>query len=220
VRFLRTWQGSTVDFFGTIPAGPPPGVPDEGEDDVEFPAWTAPPRATLGGVAPITGTVFRDEHVFIGITSVTAYPTGAAIGVQLAVRRGDWSRERWADVESVVWGADHYPHPLGRDEREGRLRFGVELADGRRAAADRFFPRFDDDRTPPEAPVLVPNGGGGSSGGRRVDKEFDFWLWPLPEGDALDFVVAWPEVGVPVTRRTLDARAIRAAASAAEPFWP
>jgi hypothetical protein len=96
----------------------------------------------------------------------------------------------------------HHPGP-------GGLRFGVELADGSRAIADRG---------PPEAgggPTLTPRGGGG--GGLSYD--LGFWLWPLPPAGPLRFACAWPDEGIEETTAELDAP-IRELAARAVELWP
>lgn len=206
-----------MDFFSSIPARPWPDDDDE-EEASSKPAWFGPPAEVLGVTLPERAVVARTEHVIVALTRVTAFPEGLGVHLTVAVRRGDWSRERWADVEASFWGSSEGPGPSAR--RRPDLRLGVELADGSRTSVDaspRWTGPHDD---PPPAPVLVDRGGGGSGGGRLLSSRRRLWLWPLPEGPTFDLVVAWTAVDLPETWHTVDGASARQAASAAEPFWP
>jgi hypothetical protein len=195
----------------------PPHRPDDEEPPPALPEWFGPPPDVLGGVVPLNAVLARTEHLFAGLSTVTAYPTGLLLSVVLAGRRGELPRERWDAVEAAFWG-DRGHRPGRPHAGGGVLRLGVELADGRRTeTADLLGPGFD---VPREPPVLVEHQGEGSGGSHRVDKRTGLWLWPLPEGDALSLVLQWPDLDLPLTFSRIELDPVRAAVPRAVPYWP
>ncbi len=95
------------------------------------------------------------------------------------------------------------------------LRFGVALADGRRATLSRF-PGRGDGVDQPTGPLLTTRRGGGND----ATWTSELWLWPLPPPRPLAFVCAWPSEGIPETRAEIDATPIVAAADRAVVLWP
>jgi hypothetical protein len=136
-----------------------------------------------------------------------AYPSGIEFSLQLL------QRERPRDRAGGPIHAWHLSRRGGELEPDV-LRFGIELADGRKATV--FDPHPFGTGDEPGGPVLVQRGGGG--GDRRYDMRF--WLWPLPPPGALAFVVEWPAEGIELTRHTIDAAELREAATRTEPLWP
>ena len=61
------------------------------------------------------------ENVFIGLRSITVYPSGLSIDVALSVRRGEMVRKRWEELQESVWG---YHRGLGGGAGEDGLRWG------------------------------------------------------------------------------------------------
>lgn len=190
--------------------------PEDDEPPPAMPEWFGAPDDVLGGVVPLGEAVVRTEHVFVGLSALTAYPSGLLLRLALAVRRGALTRERWAEVEGAFWS--DRPHGPGRHSPgDGVLRLGVEFADGRRAETqDRFGAGFD---VPREPPVLAEHQGEESGGSHRLDKRTELWLWPLPEGDALSLVLQWPDLDLPLTFHRIDLGPVRAAAARAFPYW-
>lgn len=94
---------------------------------------------------------------------------------------------------------------------------GFEYSDGRTVSSLSQWPAQvgdieDDDR----GPWLTSGGGGGSS--RSADHEL--FLAPLPPGDTLALICAWPGLGIEETRHVLHADAIREAAGQVVEIWP
>jgi hypothetical protein len=195
----------------------PPRPPEDEEPPPEMPEWFGPPDGVLGGVVPQNTVLARTEHLFAALTRVTAHPTGLLFSLVVAARRLELPRERWETVEAAFW-ADHGHRPGRPQARDGGLRFGVELADGRRTETqERFLPAFDVPRDPP---VLVEHQGEGSGGPYRQDKRTSLWLWPLPEGEALSLVLQWPELELPLTFSRIELGPVREALARVEPYWP
>jgi hypothetical protein len=71
-------------------------------------------------------------------------------------------------------------------------------------------------------PMLVAVRSESGSGGPddRQDVRLTLWIWPLPPPGPLTLTCSWPGRGLHDARLVLDADAIRAAASRAQPFWP
>jgi hypothetical protein len=207
-----------MDFFSSIPSQVE--AADADDDDELFerlePEWRGPPSTVLGAPVALSGVVYRSEHAFVGLRFVTAYPTGVIFGLQIAVRRGDWSRERWNECEQQFWG-----HAVGgsRGDAVNDVMIGVELANGRRTATTTRFRRWPIRDETPDPPQLIDHGGSGSGGGRIKTSQRSIWLWPFPDGDSLDLVLAWPALDMPETRYTVDVRQLRTAAAAALPYW-
>ena len=163
--------------------------------------------AVIPGSVPGEVVLVRTDQVAVAVGSVRAYPNGFEFTLHTRLRRED-------EAGPIVGD------PL---ERHGRwrggqaagdvLRVGVMYADGRRAATTGGHWRPDDD---PDRLVLHQNGGGGSA--RRWD--WDFWVYPLPPGGPVTFVVSWLGQGVAETRAELDGAAIREAAGRAVILWP
>ncbi|WP_210491302.1 hypothetical protein [Patulibacter sp. SYSU D01012] len=158
--------------------------------------WERPPFGDVPGVVPVELVLAQNADVAIAVTSIAAYPTGLALDL-VAMSRLD---ERGV-------GILRYPSGEIDDTQDVALRFGVEYADGRRATS---LDPWNGGREA-DAPVLRSSGGGGSDHRRSED----YWLWPLPEAGHLDLVVEWPVHGIPLTRRTVDGDALRAAAGRA-----
>jgi hypothetical protein len=146
-----------------------------------------------------------------------AFPTGLSMTLGVRVR----GRGRRGDLHAELFDGP-YSHDLGADWQAGRLKWGFELADGRRVtnvdpstwldAADHW----DDPTWAPEHPQLTGGGGGGSE--RSVDH--DYWLWPLPPAGRLRVVCQWLDQGIEMSVHDLDAEPFVAAAARAVPVWP
>ena len=203
-----------MSFFEDLPQAPEPSEDDEIEH--AMPEWFGPPQQVMGAIVPLAQVVLRTEHVFIGLRSLTAHRSGLSIDVALAVRRAGMTRGRWREVEDAAWG--HHHRPGASAAGAGGLRWGVELADGRRTST---LNRVDwRPEVVPSPPVLVDNDGSGSGGSRMIERSSALWLWPMPEGDAVSLVVQWPDLEVPVTTCRLDLGPVRAAVEHVVAFWP
>lgn len=185
----------------------PPPPPEPTEQHVQ-PVWIGPPDNVLGVPFPLSVVLARTPSVALHVHTGLAFPSGIEFSLQLLQREPP---------------RDHFRDPIhawhmGRRETElgpEVLRFGIELADKRKATVfdPHPFAGGDDE---PAGPVLMQRGGGG--GGRRYDMRF--WLWPLPPPGQLAFVVEWPGEGVELTRHGVDAAELLEAATRAEELWP
>lgn len=182
-----------MSFFGA-PEPPPPS------HDYRTPEWLAAPENVIAGTVALDALLVRRADLAIWVGDALAYPCGVSfrVSAQWRERRGDDAR----------------PWFFGGPGGEG-ARFGVELADGRRAV---FDPRaaIGPLHEPPAGPVLRPRSGSG--GTHRITTEL--WLWPLPPPGPLRFVCEWAAEGVGETSAEVDATPIVEAASRAVELWP
>ena len=184
---------------------PPPRAP---EPERPQPEWLGPPAGELGVAVPIRAVLARTADVAVAVTDVVAYSNGVELGLAVRLRTAD----SFGDPYGI-----HFAHVRtgGGELGEAVLRFGVELADGRRATNVDRFPDADPERSP-AGPILVQRGGGG--GGKTWDQRM--WLWPLPPAGTLAFVCEWPKHAIELTRVEIDAAPILEAAAAVEQLWP
>ena len=176
------------------------------------PPWLGSPHHVVGGAVPLELVVARTPDAAVIVRNVVAYPEGFELRFVVRLRH---------PVAPDAWPFDlQGPHRgpfTGGDLPPDLLRLGVQFADGSKATnvgGGARTPVGPED--PPPGPVMMPQGGGG--GGRRWDH--DVWMWPLPPPGDLHFVCEWPDHGIPLTRRTVDAELVRAAAAQAEVLWP
>ena len=194
---------SDDDFFGPVP-DPPPEPPRPVQ-----PEWFGPPTGTLPGVVPLELVLARSAVAAVGITRVSAYPTGFEF---------DLLTVTVADADE-----DLDPHMMGMRRRRARrcggdtqLRLGVQFSDGAKATNVGAAPGFAGRDEKPSAPVLHPQGGGGGPGSWRLG----FWVWPLPPPGPLAFVCEWPAASIPVTRHEIDAQLVLDASARAQEMFP
>lgn len=106
----------------------PPDPPGEDEDEYPQPVWMGPPGDVLPGVVPVELVLGRSATTVVALTGMRAFPTG--LQMNLAVRvRGRVARR---DLNSEVFDGP-YDHDMDAQWQAGRLKWGFELADGRRA---------------------------------------------------------------------------------------
>jgi len=200
-----------VAFFEPPPPPPEPDEPDE--EDFEQPEWLGPPGNVLGTPIPLRAVLARTETAVVAITNAVAYENGFSFELLTKERRADRQDPRSFPQDPIDvhfryrWQGGELPDEL--------LRFGVELADGRKATTlDQPGWELDENSTP-EAPLLSTRGGGGGMG----SWQWDFWLWPLPPPGPLSFVCEWPAKGIPLTRHEIDAGVVLEAARTVETLW-
>lgn len=211
--------GLQVDFFPD--PRDPPGMDDP--PDPAQPVWAGAPEDVLPGVVPVELVLGQSQTTLVLLTGIRAFPTG--LEMKLGVRvRGRVGRR---DLNSEVFDGP-YCHEMDSDWQIGRLKWGFELADGRRATnvdpspwleqpnQEHSRPHHPDDwKWEPDHPVL--HGGGGGGGMRSVDR--DYWLWPLPPVGPLRVVCQWLDQGIDTQVQDLDAGPFRDAAARAQPAW-
>ncbi len=207
-----------MDFFPPLPE---PAEFDELDEEPQ-PTWMGAPEDVLPGVVPVELILGRSDSTVVLLTGIRAFPTGLEMSLGVRVR----GPVRRRDLNGEVFDAP-YDHGMDADWQAGRLKWGFELADGRRVTnVDPWpDPSGADDGGPgpagfadwePDRPVL--QGGGGGGGSRSVDR--DYWLWPLPPPGRLLVVCQWPDQGIKTTSQELDAEPFLHAARRARPVWP
>jgi hypothetical protein len=204
-----------VDFF---PPPPEPSQVDEPDEEPQ-PAWMGPPEDVLPGVVPVELVLGRSDSTVVLLTGMRAFPSGLQMNLGVRVR----GPVRRRDLNSEVFDGP-YDHGMDADWQAGRLKWGFELADGRRVTNVDPWPEPPDGHDSvvdfrtwePDRPVL--QGGGGGGGDRSVDR--DYWLWPLPPPGRLRVVCQWPDQDIELTVQDLDAEPLLAAAHRASPLWP
>lgn len=195
-----------MSFFPDLP----PTTDRDETDESPQPPWMGAPVDILPGVVPVELIIGRSDSSVVMLTGMHAYPVG--IGMRLGVRvRGPMHRRDFSDE---VFG---HSYDMDADWQARRLKWGFELADGRRATnVGPFPPASDDPAREPDRPVLVQGGGSGSD--RSVDA--DYWLWPLPPAGPLRVACQWLEQGIEMSVQELRTQPILEAASRARPIWP
>ena len=207
-----------MEFFPPLPE---PFEVDEPDEDPQ-PAWLGAPDDVLPGVVPLELVLGRSDSTVVLLTGVRAFPTGLQMSLGVRVRGPVRRRDLHGEVFDGPFG-----HGMDADWQAGRLKWGFELADGRRVTnvdpwpeppdADHAGPRpVGSLAWEPDRPVL--QGGGGGGGSRSVDR--DYWLWPLPPAGPLLVVCQWRDQGIETTSQELDAAPFLQAARRARPVWP
>lgn len=176
---------------------PPPPVPEPQKQ----PLWLGPSGNVVGVAVPVRLVLARTDEAAVVVDGLAAFPSGFELVLSVRVRA---PRRQWS--------------PLGLWREEGHvglpddvLRFGIELANGRKATTLSGFP----DPGEAEGPVLIPRDGTG--GVTRWDQRY--WVWPLPPPGPLAFVCEWPAEGISLTRAEIDAGLVLEAAARAEILW-
>ena len=207
-----------VSFFPDAPDRP---VPDDGDDSLLLSSsgWQGPPWHVRPGVAALSVVVGRSQDTAVLLEGARAYPQGVVLRLVVRVcESGREARRRlFAHLERV-----HGRGQLDLWLPPGGLRWGVELADGRRVTTMDESPwaGLPDGADPrewsPDHPVLE---GLGRPGGWADTWCRDVWLWPLPPAGRVRVVCAWDDRGIPETAVEVDAAPLREAAARAEPLW-
>lgn len=181
-----------MSFFGE----PPPTSP--APPDYRTPEWIAPPENVIPATVALDAVLVRRPDLAIWVADALVFPTGLSFGINV-------HRRARADA----------PPPFFAPGAGDDLRFGLQLADGRKVIV-----RPLGDMRPylerPYQPVLRPRSG---SGGRNRTRA-DMWLWPLPPPGPLTFVCEWPSERVEETSVQIDAGPVVAAAGRAIEMWP
>lgn len=208
-----------MDFFPSSPDLPDWDEPLESPQ----PVWLNPPQDVLPGVVPVELVLGRSENTVVLLTGMRAFPTGLQMSLEVRVR----GRLVPHDLNGEVFGGARNRHGTDPARQAGGLKWGFELADGRRVTnvdawpeqpnQDHTRPHHPDDwRWEPDHPVL--SGGGGGGGRRSVERTY--WLWPLPPAGRLRVVCQWTDQGIEIATQDLDAALFLDAAGRARPAWP
>jgi hypothetical protein len=202
-----------VGFFEDLPQM---DQPDDDQPEMRMPEWFGPPKDVLGAVVPLSEVILRTERVFVGLRTLTAYPTGLAVDLVLAGRRQGLSRKEWQVVHDAFLDL---PHRRSASPNPGALRIGMELADGTRLGTHQRH-GLNPFRDSPPPPVLSDHGGRAGGGSQTVDRHIELWLWPLPSDAALSLVLQWPDLDIPLTHHPVDLKPVQDAVGRATPYWP
>lgn len=190
----------------------PPAPPPWREPSPQ-PDWIGPPAGVVPGLVPVEFLLARSTEAAVAISGGWAYPTGIEFRLTILLRREDPKADDaifspWLATTLATTGPS-WALTIGTKPLDELLRFGVQLADGRKATN---IDQRDDDPAPP---VLIQGGGHGNG----VRWTCDYWLWPLPPVGPLAFVIEWPAKGIPESRSEIDASLPRAAAERAIGPW-
>ncbi len=207
----------TEDFFDALPEAPPP-------EAHEPPIWSQPPPDELATLVPVRQVLARtDRGVLVLLSHIDAFRQGCSFRIRISAHKQEAMDEsEWLEIQETAIGGAGFGHRRsGAGGSDGSLRFGVQFLDGRKATTMGGLVRHPHPHDQePEGPVLTQHGGGGSGSDRFATSTSPLWLWPLPPAEPFDLVVAWPALGVDLTRVELPGHDIVEAAGRAAPLWP
>ncbi len=161
------------------------------------PVWLSQPSNWLPYHLSLSGVLARNDRAVIEFWGGQLTPHG--FGFRLTVRN------RVAEPPDVESGR--------RDVQPWKL--GIRLADGQKVVHGQR-PNFAA-AGEPTGPLLVNTGGGASS---LSIGQSSFWLWPLPTGDSIDLVFAWPAKEIGEHEVRLDTSDWSELAAEAVELWP
>ena len=154
----------------------------------------------------------RTDTLGIAVRGIRVFSSGCAIEIGFILRRTDEDTEQWQQLTDIAFGGRFGP----RADKDALL-FGVALSDGKVARTTDRLRREES----LDAPRLTSTGGhSGSSGTERIHGSTELWLHPLPPPPTMDLVCAWPRLGLPESRRTIDTTDIQRAGADAHWIWP
>lgn len=143
---------------------PPPPPPKPDGPRFEMPEWMSAPENVLPGGFPLEVVLAHTDDVAVFVHTGSAYPKGFEFTLGVRARE---QIDRRRNDPVMAW------HEGSLDDDV--IRFGILLADGRKATVFDRRPIPGTDQPPPEA-VLSHRGGGGGG----TSWEHGFWTWPLP----------------------------------------
>jgi hypothetical protein len=197
-----------------------PEVDDERDDPM-------PERAHgtfFPAVVSVERVLVRSERALVTLSAVAIYPDGFELHVLTTVRsqrsRGPTNvirvrevvEDRPADM-TFAWPEPQFADTddPGSLTLENDFLIGVGLANGTRLTAR---PRFGvGERQPTAGLERVPWCPSHHNAARW------FFIWPFPEGDTIEVVVAWPLLDVPETATTFDLAPWRTARARVQPVF-
>jgi hypothetical protein len=174
------------------------------------PPWMQAPDDELPAVLATPHILGRSDRVVVFFSTVEVFSVGVRIPIEYVARRRDEAELEWQVTLHGLHGS--------YSARPDALRLGVELADGVRLGT-HLEPHQPFTEEQPATPTLVSHGFGGGGGPDEWRGTSGVWLWPLPPPGKLDVVAEWLALGLPESRVTLDATAIRVAAADARQLW-
>ena len=200
-----------VDEFADDAVEPEPPEPPV---EHERPQWLGPPTGELGIAVPLGLVLARSDSGVVAVSHALVHSTGISFEVVAHVGglKPGQVHTLFHEQHARAPGVDELP--------DGFLRFGVELADGRRASNLGWRRHLAVPDENPHGPVLFQHGGGGGqSSGSGASWSLAFWLWPLPPDGSLGFVCEWPVAQIELARAEIEAGPLLEAARRASPIW-
>lgn len=176
---------------------------DDGDDGVRDWQLFQQPDNEVPVPVPLHLVLARTSDLAVVVDGAQVYSRGFAFALTVLAR------------QDPGHGHDLFQQISGHAPDGERLLFGIEFADGRRAAnTSEMLPR-------PQSATgggvsLVAQGGGG--GGRRFRQ--DFWVTTLPPAGPLRFVVRWDAQQVEEAVVETDGSLLGTAAQWVEELWP
>lgn len=179
------------------------------------PAWLQPPADEIPYPVPTTRVLWRKPGVALTLRRIDAYSNGCSFRIQVSARReSDMDPDRWDEIIDAVSGHRHRHR-----DAEGRMRFGVTLADGRTASADRGFRAVLDAGEDPNGPLLTVNHRGGGGSDHEYAMSYQLWLWPLPPAGPSTLHFQWTALGIDESAAEVDMTPVVAAAAGTTRIW-
>lgn len=198
-----------MQFFDSLPGAEPPEEPH-----YTVPAWRQPPSGEIPVPVPVGRVLTRAPGAVLSLRRIDAYSVGCSFRLQVDALRASVDDDRWFDIMEAL------EHRLGRRrDIDGQARFGVTLADGRRASLDRAWRMESPGAETPNGPVLSMNHRGGGGSDREYSMGYRLWLWPLPPAGPLTLHFQWLDLGVPEGSVVVDAEQIVAVSAGVTPLW-
>ncbi|AYG04211.1 hypothetical protein [Gryllotalpicola protaetiae] len=179
------------------------------------PEWLQPPADEIPNPVPTTRVLWRKPGVALTLRRIDAYSNGCSFRIQADARREDgMDRDRWDEIIDALSN-----HRQRHRDLEGRMRFGVTVADGRSASADRGFRVELGEHEDPSGPILTINHHGGGGSDSEYAMGYRLWLWPLPPAGPLTLHFQWTSLGIDEGSTELDMTPVVAAAASTTPIW-
>jgi hypothetical protein len=186
-------------------SGPFGGHDQPSLDEIaEWMRRTTPPRNEIPAVVTWAAAIGRADGVVVALTGVHVYTSGALLDV--AVRLRDATMGHAPPVLGF---------PIGGADGPDALLVGVELADGRVAAAGAGPPAPPGPASRGTQPSLQMSTGTADDHGA----DLSFFLSPLPPAGPLAVYCVWPGRGIPETRTVFDATSLVTAREGVEVLW-
>lgn len=185
------------------------------------PPWVAAPRYELPAVVPVNRFLHKSRNFVMAIGAARVYSTGCVFEMSWMLRRGDEEDRRWAETNAVFHR--HAPHLRdGAISVDSVLLFGLQLPDGTTASTSSIamYGQSQPLDEEPAGPVFDFRPKGGNGGEDDMSAMGELWLWPLPPAGELRLLAQWTGMGMPESSIALDGGQLRAAAAAAQAYWP
>ncbi len=193
---------------------------DEDEPLFLLAGWEGPPWRVRPGLVALSVMLGRSESTVVQVEGARVYAEGVVLRLVVRVR------ETGREARRRLFSSLELAHGRGRTDarlRPGGLRWGVELADGRRVTSLDESPWAGERPADADPGVWVPDHpvleGLGRPSVWADSWSREFWLWPLPPEAHMQLVCAWTDRGLSETAVKISTAPLRHAATQAQPFW-